>query len=149
MFLIWRIHYTSVTLVIYWVYVATACAPRVFLFVSADDILWFCVGLFYSYDGGRDSSVGIANCCGLGGPRIESRWGVRFSAPVQTDPGAYPASCTMGTGTFPGVKRPGRGADHPPSSQHRGWRKSRAIPLLTLWTSVACYGVNFILLLCF
>jgi hypothetical protein len=29
-------------------------------------------------------------------------------------PGAHPASCTMGTGPFPGVKRPGRGADHPP-----------------------------------
>jgi hypothetical protein len=28
----------------------------------------------------------------------------------------YPASCTMGTGSFPGVKRPGRGVDHPPSS---------------------------------
>jgi hypothetical protein len=26
---------------------------------------------------------------------------------------AYPASCTMGTGSFPGVKRPGIGADHP------------------------------------
>jgi hypothetical protein len=25
-------------------------------------------------------------------------------------------SCTMGTGSFPGVKRPGRGADHPPPS---------------------------------
>jgi hypothetical protein len=43
--------------------------------------------------------------------------GVRFFAHVQTDPGAHPASCTMGTGFFPGVKRPGRGADHPrPSS---------------------------------
>ena len=41
----------------------------------------------------------------------------RFSAPVQTGPGAHPASCTMGTGSFPGVKRPGRGVDHlPPSS---------------------------------
>jgi hypothetical protein len=27
-----------------------------------------------------------------------------FSAPVQTGPGAHPASCTMGTGCFPGVK---------------------------------------------
>ena len=26
----------------------------------------------------------------------------RFSAPVQTGPGTYPASCTMGTGSFPG-----------------------------------------------
>jgi len=30
--------------------------------------------------------------------------GARFSAPVQTGPGAHPASCTMGTGSFPGVK---------------------------------------------
>jgi len=31
--------------------------------------------------------------------------GARFSAPVQTGPGAHPASCTMGTGSFLGVKR--------------------------------------------
>ena len=37
----------------------------------------------------------------------------RFSAPVQTDPGAHPASYTMGTGSFPGVKRPGGGVHHP------------------------------------
>jgi hypothetical protein len=40
----------------------------------------------------------------------------RFSAPVQTGPGAHPASFTMDTGLFPGVKRPGRGVDHPPPS---------------------------------
>jgi len=35
----------------------------------------------------------------------------------QTGPGAQPASHTIGTGSFPGVKRPGRGVDHPlPSS---------------------------------
>ena len=33
--------------------------------------------------------------------------GARFSSPVQT--GSY----TMGTESFPGVKRPGRGVDHP------------------------------------
>jgi hypothetical protein len=38
--------------------------------------------------------------------------GTRFSAPVQTGPGAHPASYTMGTGSFPGVKRPGRGVDN-------------------------------------
>jgi len=32
----------------------------------------------------------------------------RFSAPVQTGPEAHPAFCTMGTGSFPGVRR-GRG----------------------------------------
>ena len=57
---------------------------------------------------GRCSSVGIATGYGLDGPGIESRWGARFSAPVQTGHGAHPASCTMGTGFFPGVKS-GRG----------------------------------------
>ena len=41
---------------------------------------------------------------------------VRFSAPVQTSHGAHPASYTMGTGSFSGVKRPGHGVDHPPPS---------------------------------
>ena len=36
-----------------------------------------------------------------------------FSAPVQTGPGVHPASYAMGTGSFPGVKRPRRGVDHP------------------------------------
>jgi hypothetical protein len=40
--------------------------------------------------------------------------GARFFAHVQTGPGAHPASCTMGTGSLPRVKQPGRGADHPP-----------------------------------
>ena len=39
--------------------------------------------------------------------------GVRFSPPVQTGPEAHPTSYTTGTGSFPGVKRPGRGVDHP------------------------------------
>jgi len=30
--------------------------------------------------------------------------GAGFSAPVQTGPGAHLASCTMVTGSFPGVK---------------------------------------------
>jgi len=40
--------------------------------------------------------------------------GARFYAPVYTSPGAHPASYTMGTGCFPGVKRPGLDVDHPP-----------------------------------
>ena len=63
---------------------------------------------------GRDSSVSIPTCYGLGGSRIESRLGGRFSELVQTGPEAHPASCTMDTGSFPGVKRPGRGAENPP-----------------------------------
>jgi hypothetical protein len=53
---------------------------------------------------GPGSSVGIATGYGLDGPGVEFRWGARFSAPVQTGPGAHPASCTMGTRSFPGVK---------------------------------------------
>jgi hypothetical protein len=58
---------------------------------------------------GRGSVVDIATGYGLDGPGIESRWEARFSAPVQTGPGARPASCAMGTGSFLGVKS-GRGA---------------------------------------
>jgi len=50
------------------------------------------------------SSVDIATDYGLDGPGIESRWEARFFAPVQTGPGAHPASCTMGTGSSQGVK---------------------------------------------
>jgi len=59
---------------------------------------------------GRDSSVGIAILYGLDG-RIPV--GARFSATFQTGPGAHQAPYTMGTGSFPGVKRTGRGVDHP------------------------------------
>ena len=51
--------------------------------------------------------------------------GATFSAPVQTGPGAHPASCTMGTVSFLGVKRPGRGADQPPLSKCRGQERVR------------------------
>jgi hypothetical protein len=71
---------------------------------------------------------------GLDGPGIESRWGEFFPS-VQTDPGAHPAACTMGTGSLPGLKY-GRAVlltTHPfllPWS----W-KSRAIPQPTLWAT--------------
>ena len=60
--------------------------------------------LVFSWPG---SSEGTATGCALDGPGIESRWGRDFP-PVQTGPGAHSASCTMGTGSFPGVKY-GRG----------------------------------------
>ena len=64
---------------------------------------------------GPGSSVGTATGYGLDGPGIESRWGTRFSAPVQNGPGAHPAFCTMGTASFPGVKS-GRGVTLTPHS---------------------------------
>jgi len=59
--------------------------------------------------------------------------GARFSAPFQTGPGTYPASCTMGTGSSPGLKS-GRGVTLTPQPFLVPWsRKSKAIPLLSLW----------------
>jgi hypothetical protein len=60
--------------------------------------------VLYKNTCGSGSVVGIATGYGLDGPGIEFRWGARFSAPVQNGPGAHPASCAMGTGSFPGVK---------------------------------------------
>jgi len=57
----------------------------------------------------RDSSVGIVT-------RLEGGGEARFFAPVQTGPGAHTASYTMGTSSFPRVKRTGRGVDHPPTT---------------------------------
>jgi hypothetical protein len=64
-----------------------------------------------------------------------TRWGARFSAHVQTGPGAHPASCTMGNGSFPGVKRPGRGADHPrpPSAEVENEYSYTSTPPLGPW----------------
>ena len=57
---------------------------------------------------GPGSSVGIATelWAGRSGNRIPVG---RDFMPVQTGPGAHPTSCTMGTGSFSGVKG-GRGA---------------------------------------
>ena len=71
----------------------------------------------YIYIYGTGSSVGIATELRAGRSGIESRLGRDFP-PVQTGPGAHPASCTMGTGSFLGVKC-GRGVlltTHPHSS---------------------------------
>ena len=76
--------------------------------------------MFFSFFVGRDIVVGIATCYGMDGPGIESRWEAKVSTPVQPGPGAHSASCTMSTGSFPGVKRSGRGVDHPPPSSAEG-----------------------------
>jgi hypothetical protein len=73
---------------------------------------------------------------------FESRWERDFP-PVQTGPGAHPASCKMCTGSFPGVKC-GRGVlltTHP-LLVPRSW-KSRAIPLPTLWATPGLQRDNF------
>ena len=74
--------------------------------------------------------------------RLTTGWTVRGSnpggarfLPVQTGPDSHPVSCTMGTGSFSGVKY-GRGVlltTHP-FLVPWPW-KSRAIPLPTLWAT--------------
>ena len=49
---------------------------------------------------------------GRSGDRIPV--GATFSAVVHTGPGVHPTSCTVGTGSFAGVRRQGLGVDHPP-----------------------------------
>jgi len=77
--------------------------------------------------------------------RVEAR----FSAPIQTGPGAHPASCTMGTGSLPGVES-GWGVTMNPHPHLVPWSgKSGAIPLLPLWavrpvqSPSACKNVHF------
>jgi hypothetical protein len=67
---------------------------------------------------------------GRSGDRIPV--GARFFSHIQTGPRTHPVSFTMATGSFPGVKRPGRGADHqPPSSAEvmKGWSYTYIHPL--------------------
>jgi len=64
--------------------------------------------------------------------------GERFSAPVQTGPGAVPASCTIGTGYFPGGKeRPRRDADPSPPSSAVGHERVK----LYLYSRYGPYGL--------
>ena len=67
---------------------------------------------------GRDSSVGIATRYGLDGPGIEYRWGgeiFRIRPDRPRGPTQSPIQCVPCLSR--GVKRPGRGVDHPlPSS---------------------------------
>jgi len=78
---------------------------------------WFFVGF------SLDTSTNVATASQIIPPIL----------PSMTGPGAHPASCTMGTGSFPGEKS-GRGVTLSPHPILVPWsRKSRAIPLLPLW----------------
>jgi len=83
----------------------------------------------HRYNRGPGSVVGIATGWTVRGsnPGV----GARFSLPVQIGRGAHPATCTMGTGSFPGVKS-GRGVTQTLTPSMPWSRKSRAIPLLPL-----------------
>ena len=63
---------------------------------------------------GRDISVGLATCYALYGLRIESLWGRYFPHPSRAALGPTQPPVQLVSIFFPGVKRPGRGVDHPP-----------------------------------
>jgi hypothetical protein len=64
-------------------------------------------------DVGWESVVGKAICYGLDSPGIESQWGMRFSATVQTDSGDLPSLlCNGWRVSFLGIKRLACNADN-------------------------------------
>jgi len=71
---------------------------------------------------------------------LSSPGGVRFFAPVQTSPGAYPASCTMSTGSLSQtVNLPGHGIEHPPPSSKKKvkWSCYRPSVAQRVWRGIA------------
>jgi hypothetical protein len=73
--------------------------------------------------------------------------GARFFAHVQIGPGAHPASCTVGTGYFLGVKRPERGADHTPpySAKVENESSYTATPPLGPWWAVIGWPLPYVM----
>jgi hypothetical protein len=69
---------------------------------------------------GRDSVVGIVTCNDFDGQDVESRWGVRFYASIQTVPFSNPAPYAMVTGSFQWVKRAGAWNLPPTAIYRRG-----------------------------
>jgi hypothetical protein len=95
--------------------------------------VWFSIhGIVHMW--GRDSSVGIATDYGLDDPGIESRRERNFSHTSRPALGSTQPPAQWIPGSFPGVKRPGRGADHPPPSSAEV-KKSRVILLPHSWPS--------------
>ena len=84
--------------------------------------------LVYLYNGSWIGAVSVA----------------RLSTPVQIGPGAHPAPYTMGTGSFPGGKRPGRGIGHPPPSSAKVEGRVELHIYSPLQAFVACFRENFI-----
>ena len=64
-----------------------------------------------------------------------------FSTTVQTGSGANPAPCSMCTGFFLGVMRPGRDADHSPLS-NADVKNGRNYTFLSLYAFIGIAGSN-------
>ena len=94
--------------------------------------------------GAGRNAVGIATRYRLEGQGIEARWGASLSAHFQSGPGVHPTSNIMGNGwvSYPGVKRLGRGVNHPPHRASR-LKKEYSYTSTPLWAFVARSRVNF------
>jgi len=85
--------------------VRVVCHPDVMQTISARGEINKTTAQWYKYFANFPKLCGSLSDCvqaGRSGDRIPA--GSRFFAPVLTGPEAHPASCTMGTGSFPGVK---------------------------------------------
>ena len=116
-------------------------------------LLWPCghdnkfASLFSSYTTsllfrvGRESAVGVATTLRAGRSEDRIPMGARFSAPAL--PSGPPSLCTMGTGSFPGLKRPWRGVDHPPRSSAEVKERIELYIYSPLWAFMAGYREDF------
>ena len=110
----------------------------IFIYFSSTEkismiFMWCFYIMLYVYIG-PDSSIGITTDYRLDGP-WSNLGGDEIFPPVQTGPGALPNSSKLGIGSFPAVKC-GRDVlltTHPLLVLRS--RKSRAIPLPTLWAT--------------
>jgi hypothetical protein len=94
---------------------------------------------------GQDSVVSTVTRYGLDSPRIASHQRRDFRTCPDRSWGRPSLLYNRYRVSFTEVKRPGRGIDQHPHVTPR-LKKSRAIPLLTLWAFMSYYKVNFTLL---
>ena len=79
----------------------------------------------------RDSVIGVATCYGLNGPRSNPGAGEIFLASPDRPWGH---ACLRYNGnwvSFSGIKRPGRGVDHPPLSSAEVKERAELYPYST------------------
>jgi hypothetical protein len=93
----------------------------------------------------QNSVVGVATRYRLDGPGIKSWWGRNFPSHQDWHRGS-PNLPIMGTGSFPGVKRPESGADHPlPSAGLRmGRRYISPVPFCLHWRVMGVISMSLI-----
>jgi len=116
----------------------TMCESMVSYFLTLDSTQASCINLAPMVQYSDSPRAGRS------GDRIPLR--ASFSAPVQTGPGAHPVTYIRDAGLLPGVKRPGRGIDHPPPSRAKvNYREEIYVPLLPVWVFVARYWLNIAL----